>query len=106
MRISSSVGSTGLEVAGFAAGIVDCLVAGFLAAAGFFFFPMVAAARAFFFGSGALILPLAEGEVPSSAGLFSTGVFGFLATVFSFLNVVDQNTAWSGGASGFCKAVA
>src|SRR2546430_2454553 len=88
MRISSSVGSTGLEAAGFAAGVVDCLVAGFLGAAGFFFFPMVAAARAFFFGSGALILPLAEGAVPSSAGLFSTGVLGFLATVFSFLNVV------------------
>jgi hypothetical protein len=58
-----------------------CLVDGFLAAAGFFFFPGAAVLRAFFFGSGALILPLAEGAVASSAGLFSTDVFGFLATV-------------------------
>ena len=55
-----------------------CLIGGFLVVAGFFFFPAVAA---FFFGSGALNLPLAEGAAASSAGLFSTGVFGFLATV-------------------------
>jgi hypothetical protein len=59
------------EVAGF-------LVEGFLAAAGFFFFP---GGAAFFFGSGGLTSPLAEGAAASSAGLFSTGVFGFLATI-------------------------
>lgn len=53
------------------------MVDAFLAAAGFFFFPVMAA---FFFGSGALILPLAEGATALSAGLVSTGVFGFLAT--------------------------
>ena len=78
MRISSSVGSTGREVAGFAAEVVGFLVDGFLAAAVFFFFPGVVA---FFFCSGALALPLAEGAAASSAGLFSTGFFGFLATV-------------------------
>ena len=106
MRISSSVGSAGRAVAGFAAEVVGFLVNGFLAAAVFFFFPAVAAGRVFFFGSGALIVPLVEGAAASSAAFSSIGVFGFLATVFSFLNVVDQNTAWSGGASGFCKAVA
>jgi hypothetical protein len=76
MRISLSVGSTGREAVGFVAG-----VAGFLATGGFFFFPGAAAARDFFFGSGALTLPLAEGAAALSADLFSTGVFGFLATV-------------------------
>ena len=65
-------------MAGFVAEVVGFLVEGFLAVAVFFFFARVAA---FFFGSGALTLPLAEGAAASSAGLFSTGVFGFLATV-------------------------
>jgi hypothetical protein len=76
MRISSSVGSTGREATDFVVEVTGFLI-GFLAAAGFFFFPVVAA---FFFGSGALILPLADGAAALSAGLFSTGVFGFLAT--------------------------
>jgi len=79
------------------------LTGDFFAAAGFFFFVGAVAGRAFFFGSGALTLPLAEWARASSAGLFSTAVFGFLATGFSVLKVERPNTAWCGGASGFCK---
>lgn len=78
MRISSSVGSGGRELAGFVAEVTGFLDGGFFAVAGFFFFARVAAS---FFGSDALNFPLAEGAAASSAGLFSTGVFGFLATV-------------------------
>jgi hypothetical protein len=80
------------------------LVDGFLAVVGPFFFPAVT--RVFFFGSGALSFPLAEGAAASSAGWFSIGVFDFLGTVFSAPDVVRPNTAWRGGASGFCKAFA
>ena len=50
-------------------------------AAGFFFFAATAVARVFFFGSGALSLPLLAGAVTASVGLVSTDVFGFLGTV-------------------------
>lgn len=65
-------------MAGFAAEVVGFLADDFFTAADAFFF---AGVIAFFFGAGGLILPLAEGAAASSAGLFSTGVFGFLATV-------------------------
>jgi hypothetical protein len=71
-------------VAVFADELDGCLVDGFFVAAVFFFFPGMAAARTFFFGSGALTFPSAEETAASSAGLFSTVVFGFLATVFRF----------------------
>ena len=82
---------------GWVTDAAGCLAAGFFAA-GFFFL------ADFFFGSGAVTLPSAEVAEASSAVLFSTVVFGFLGTVCSVLSVVRPNTAWSGGASGFCKA--
>ena len=77
MRMASSVGSAGWEVARSGTEVAAFLVDGFLAGAVLFFFGGVAA---FFFDSGALILPLG-GEAESSVGLFSTGFFGFLATI-------------------------
>lgn len=65
-------------MAGFAVEVVGFLAEDFFTAAGAVFF---AGVIAFFFGPGGLISPLAEGAVASAAGLFSTGVFGFLATV-------------------------
>ena len=81
--MSSSVGSPAWRTAGLAGVVPGAFVAGFFVAAGFFFFAVAAGvARRFFFGSGGLVLPFAEAAAASSAGLFSSEVFGFLATVF------------------------
>ncbi|HZE12614.1 MAG TPA: hypothetical protein VE086_02560 [Chthoniobacterales bacterium] len=81
-----------------------CLADDFPGAADFFFFVVGAAARAFFFGSAAFDLPLANGAGVSAAGLFSTDTFGFLGTVVLSIKVFRPNTSSGSGASGFCNA--
>lgn len=80
--MASSVGSAGRRTAGFAAVVPAGRAGDFFVVAGFFFFGAAAVARGFFFGSGALVLPLAEGAEASSADLLSTEFFDFLATGF------------------------